>query len=166
MERHFTVTGYVVHEGRTLLHRHRKLAMWLPPGGHIEPDEDPVQAVLREVREETGLDVALLLQPHPVDGFAVPGQLAAPVTILVEDIDEPGRPHQHIDLIYFTTPIGTAPAVDHVVWRWASAAELERATLDGEGEDGRIAEDVRKLGLLAMARLAATPATPATTAAP
>ncbi len=166
MERHFTVTGYVVHEGRTLLHRHRKLAMWLPPGGHIEPDEDPVQAVLREVREETGLDVALLPQPHPVDGFAVPRQLAAPITVLVEDIDEPGRPHQHIDLIYFTTPIGAAPAVDHGVWRWASTAELQRATLDGEGQDGRIAEDVRKLGLLAMARLAATPATPATTAAP
>lgn len=166
MERHFTVTGYVVQEGRTLLHRHRKLAMWLPPGGHIEPDEDPVQAVLREVQEETGLDVALLPQAHPVDGFAVPGQIAAPVTVLVEDIDEPGRPHQHIDLIYFTTPTDVAPAIDGGIWRWATAAELGRATLDDEGPDGHIAEDVRKLGLLAMERLAATPATPATTAAP
>ena len=42
--RHFTATGFVVHEGATLLHWHPKVKMWLPPGGHIEPNEDPVQA--------------------------------------------------------------------------------------------------------------------------
>ena len=30
---------------------------WLPPGGHIEVNEDPIEAVLREVLEETGLEV-------------------------------------------------------------------------------------------------------------
>ena len=53
--RHFTATGFVVHEGATLLHWHAKVKMWLPPGGHIEANEDPVQAVLREVEEETGV---------------------------------------------------------------------------------------------------------------
>lgn len=161
MERHFTVTGYVVRDGRTLLHHHRKLRMWLPPGGHVEPDEDPPQAVLREIREETGLAVELLPHKHAVGGFAAPEQLPPPVTILVEDIDEPGRPHQHIDLIYFTRPTSDAalspprdpPQAD---WRWVTAAELERAAIDGEGADGVIAEDVRKLGLLAIARAAET----------
>ena len=55
--RHFTATGFVVHEGATLLHWHSKVKMWLPPGGHVEENEDPVQAVLREVEEETGLKV-------------------------------------------------------------------------------------------------------------
>ena len=34
--RHFTVAVFVVWEGKVLLHFHRKLGMWLPPGGHIE----------------------------------------------------------------------------------------------------------------------------------
>ena len=49
VDRHLTVTGFVVHEGLVALHWHQKLAMWLPAGGHIEANEDPVQAVLREI---------------------------------------------------------------------------------------------------------------------
>ena len=39
--RHFTVAVFVVWEGKVLLHRHRKLGMWLPPGGHIDPCHQP-----------------------------------------------------------------------------------------------------------------------------
>ena len=52
--RHFTSTGYIVSKGRVLLHWHPKIKAFLPPGGHVEINEDPVQAVLREVKEETG----------------------------------------------------------------------------------------------------------------
>ena len=49
-------------EGKVLLHLHRKLGMWLPPGGHIERDEIPDDAAVREVFEETGLNVELVRQ--------------------------------------------------------------------------------------------------------
>lgn len=128
--------------------------MWLPPGGHIDPNEDPVSAVIREVREETGLQVELLPQRPPVRGFGRPVQIAPPVTILLEDIDEPGRPHQHIDMIYFTrVMVPSQPSVDAEAWRWATLRELEAARLDGAAAPA-IAEDVRKLGLLAIARFA------------
>ena len=42
----------VVHEGKVLVIHHRKLDRWLPLGGHIELDEDPEQAALREAQEE------------------------------------------------------------------------------------------------------------------
>ena len=58
--RHFTVAVFVVWEGKVLLHRHRKLGMWLPPGGHIERDELPDDAAVREVLEETGVEVELV----------------------------------------------------------------------------------------------------------
>ncbi|MCH7718966.1 MAG: NUDIX hydrolase, partial [Chloroflexi bacterium] len=37
MKRHFTATAFVVHRGKTLLHWHRKLEQWIPPGGHLLP---------------------------------------------------------------------------------------------------------------------------------
>ena len=102
MERHFTVSGFLSHDGRTALHWHR-LGLWLPPGGHIEPNEDPIQAVLREIEEETGVEALIVptSTPYPHDD---PRQLPPPVTIGVYEIDEPGNPHQHIDFVYFTRP--------------------------------------------------------------
>ena len=58
--RHFTVAVFVVWEEKVLLHLHRKLAMWLPPGGHIEKNEIPDDVAVREVFEETGLRVELV----------------------------------------------------------------------------------------------------------
>jgi 8-oxo-dGTP pyrophosphatase MutT (NUDIX family) len=48
----------VDHEGRVLLFRgEARRVFWFPPGGEIEPGEDPRAAAVREVREETGLEL-------------------------------------------------------------------------------------------------------------
>jgi 8-oxo-dGTP diphosphatase len=47
-------------EGRVLLVEHRLAGLWLPPGGHVEPGEHPLETVHREAREELGLDARLL----------------------------------------------------------------------------------------------------------
>lgn len=155
MRRHFTVTGFVSFEGHTALHWHR-FGMWLPPGGHIEADEDPVQAVMREVREETGLEVSLLGTQPPFH-YRVPPQLPAPVTVGVYDIERDGgldEPHQHIDLIYFTRPTAARPVLpeDGPGWTWVSDAALRSdAAFAHDGHIAPIAEDVRELGLAAIA---------------
>jgi ADP-ribose pyrophosphatase YjhB (NUDIX family) len=102
LTREFTVAVFVVHADRVLLHFHRKLGMWLPPGGHIEPNELPDEAALREVAEETGVRVVLIGE-RALD-LPYPRQLMRPAGIQLEDI-APG--HQHIDLVYFAVP---APA--------------------------------------------------------
>ena len=102
MERHATSTAYVVAGNRTLLLWHAKLRMWLPPGGHSEPNEDPVQTACREALEESGLEVEVIAPP---DLLVVtrPEVKPPPVVILIEDIEREDQPfHQHIDHIYFT----------------------------------------------------------------
>lgn len=154
MKRHFTATAFVVHEGKTLLHWHRKLQQWMPPGGHLLPDEDPVTGALREVREETGLD-AELLDSDRKHAFDYPEQVATPYTILIEDIDDGGDAHQHIDFIYFVRSLdGEAlrpPAPDDELL-WVSVAQLERdeALPRADGSVARMAEDVRALALQAI----------------
>lgn len=103
LTRDFTVAVFVVHHDRVLLHKHRKLGLWLPPGGHIEPNELPDEAALREVEEESGL-VVELVGPRgiEIDDPDAPRQLVRPEGVQVENIS-PG--HQHIDLIYFARPV-------------------------------------------------------------
>jgi 8-oxo-dGTP diphosphatase len=44
-------------EGDILLVDHVKAGLWLPPGGHVDPDEHPTDTARREAREELGVDV-------------------------------------------------------------------------------------------------------------
>lgn len=99
-----------------MLHWHRKLGMWLPPGGHIEENELPDDAAVREVLEETGVPVALLGERR--EDVKAPVQLHRPAGVQLEDI---GPGHQHIDLIYFARPTGATDieaefAADKVGW--------------------------------------------------
>src|SRR3989304_10001862 len=105
MKKHFTATAYIAAridgEYKVLLHKHKKHGFWLGIGGHIEKDENPVEAVLREVKEETNLGISLikekLLKIEDVE------ELVCPVAILQERLspykNEPA--HYHIDFIYF-----------------------------------------------------------------
>ncbi len=137
--RDFTATTFVVAGGRTLLIRHKKIGMWLPPGGHIDPHELPCDAAVREVREETGLEVALLAPPSEMGSVRV---LSQPVCILLERIAEG---HEHIDLIYFGRVTGgtLAASVEETDGhRWCAASDLDSPD---------IAEDIRVLGKRAIA---------------
>lgn len=156
MRRHFTVSGFVVEGDRTLLHWHQKLQMWLPPGGHIDTDEDPVQAVVREVLEETGIAAEVVPQaPLPFGNLP---QLPAPLAIIVADVGaSAGEPaHQHIDMSYALRPRNgvarIAPERDHGFVRVSEAQLLrdEHLPVASCGVDIAVPEDVRVLGLRAI----------------
>ena len=51
--------------GKLLLVDHKLASLWLPSGGHVEPDEDPRATVVRELSEELGL-AADFMQPDPL----------------------------------------------------------------------------------------------------
>jgi 8-oxo-dGTP pyrophosphatase MutT (NUDIX family) len=141
--RHFVTTGYVVKDGKTLLLNHKKLSMWLPPGGHIDEGELPDEAVLREIKEETGLS-AVILSPKRESRRHEKGVLFLhqPSHVQLEDI--PNHP-QHIDLVYFCGVKEGAEVLlhEHHEMRWYSAEELKAAK--------EVRDEVRETGLAAIA---------------
>lgn len=159
MERHFTVTGFVVDGGptgaRTLLHWHPTLSIWLPPGGHIEPDEDPVQAVLREVLEETGMTVEIVAPAQPYT-FRNVAQLPVPLSVIVADVGQGDGMHQHIDFAYATrrvAGIGDVAAERDHGFVWVSEDDLARGhplPVASCGVDMPVVDDVREVALVAI----------------
>jgi 8-oxo-dGTP pyrophosphatase MutT (NUDIX family) len=150
MDRHLTVSGFVVHDGRIALHWHRKIGAWLPAGGHLEPGEDPVQATLREVREEFALETSVISTTGRVQYDGGPGQLDPPFTIL-ECYPEPD--HIHIDMVYFLNCTGGFPGRCHDPEnpiQWVDEAALNAGHLPLGDAEIAIPPDVRALGLEAL----------------
>ena len=75
--REFLSTVFVVKDNKVLMTWNKKVNNWVPIGGHIEPNELPCSSVIREAKEETGLDIELV---SPYDKSTT-GNLIQPVHI-------------------------------------------------------------------------------------
>jgi 8-oxo-dGTP pyrophosphatase MutT (NUDIX family) len=89
---HITTSGLVIKDDKALLIFHPYLKQWFQPGGHIDNLEEPIEAAIREVFEETGVVCKSL------NGFM------DPIDIDLHEI--PANPkkgegaHLHIDLLF------------------------------------------------------------------
>ncbi|HYF29278.1 MAG TPA: NUDIX domain-containing protein [Candidatus Paceibacterota bacterium] len=122
---------FIVNDGAVLLRMHDKYHMWLPPGGHVELDEDFVEAALREAKEETGLDVKLIGDngtPTESTGTDIYGEreLLIPRFVNRHRINEM---HEHISFIYFgvsdTREVNPAEGEKRDCFKWFTAKELD-----------------------------------------
>ncbi|HUG83015.1 MAG TPA: NUDIX domain-containing protein [Euzebya sp.] len=92
---HITGSALVVGPRGIVLHRHKRLGLWLQPGGHLDAGEWPQDAARREAHEETGLPVR-----HPTSG---------PLLLHV-DAHDGGRGHRHLDLRYLLLSLDVDPS--------------------------------------------------------
>ncbi len=111
---HVTGSAIVVGPRGVLMLKHRRLGIWLQPGGHVEPGETPWAAARREAREETGLDVDFV---GPLDDDDVP-------ELIHVDVHDGGRGHTHLDARYLldggdadpAPPEGESQEIDWFTW--------------------------------------------------
>ncbi len=131
---HITASCFIVDGGRLLLHHHRRLNRWLQMGGHVEIDEDPKEAALREGSEESGLrDLAL----------AVDGIFDLDVHVIPAGKGEPE--HRHFDVRYLArTASPGAVVIDRAESNDVAWVPLERAgALMNEAASSRVIQKIR-----------------------
>lgn len=121
--RHLTASMVIIDpkRGKVLLVHHKAMDLWVFPGGHVDENETPGEAAVREVREETGLIVTL-------PGTEAHGAIRHPLPFLIEERPAPAKPerpgkpaepaHTHIDMVFHTVADSTTPL----------AAELSEVT--------------------------------------
>jgi 8-oxo-dGTP pyrophosphatase MutT (NUDIX family) len=121
---HITASGFVMDSRRRLLLvHHRRLGIWIQPGGHIDPTDDGAEAAARrEITEEAGLDGLELLGSGLLD---------------VDVHDYPARPdgdpaHRHFDVrfAYRATHPGLSPNDEVHEARWVAFTDLASLGVD------------------------------------
>jgi len=124
-------------DGRTLLVRKRGTQAFMQPGGKIEPHEQPVQALARELEEELGLIIdpaqARYLGPFSAPAANEPGFVVQAQVFLL-DIDAAVSPAAEIEEVRWIDPAGDgglslAPLTGEVILPCYRATELSNPCL-------------------------------------
>ena len=109
------VAAVMIREGKLLLIRRGvepSMGKWSIPGGSIEWGEPMMEAVKREVREETGLEVEV-------------GRIAGVFDLIIRD-EESGPAFHYVIIDLFASPVGgtLTPGDDAVEARWVPIEDL------------------------------------------
>jgi 8-oxo-dGTP pyrophosphatase MutT (NUDIX family) len=114
---------FIVHETKVLFVLHRKMHRWLPIGGHIEANELPHYAAIREAKEESGLDIELVYNKTLADD---PGFCSLPAPAFM-DLHQISDKHWHLGFIYYAKVISGQIKLaedEHSDIRWLTQADL------------------------------------------
>ena len=124
----FVVSVFIVYQKKVLLIYHKKYREWLPIGGHVELNEDPEQALYREIREECDLRVEILAK-RPDIGHRGVKPIPTPSFV---DVHRISRTHKHIAFVYFgrvKTDKVRLHTKEHLEFRWLDQNQLRNPQL-------------------------------------
>ncbi len=118
--RAFSVAVYARRGDRVLVIEHRRLMTWLPIGGELEAGETPLEAAIRELREETGLSASFPTVHGALDGV--------PPGLIGYEEHQAGSKGLHMNFVFVAevaTDAEVVPNEEFGAFRWVNRAELE-----------------------------------------
>lgn len=121
----YTVVAVIVYKNKVLLIHHKTYDRWLFVGGHVELDENPEQALFREIEEECGLEVEVEADKADYPAKERHKPLLTPSYL---DVHPTSETHDHVNFIYFAKAKSdnvTLAENEHNDIRWFSEAELD-----------------------------------------
>ncbi len=128
--KHLVAYFAVLHEQTILLVDHRNAQLWLPTGGHVEPDEHPRETVTRELFEELGFHA-----PHAI---GPPLMITASSTV--------GLTAGHVDVsLWYLVHAGPAPVITFDEDEFNSVRWFDFAAVPFERSDPHMRRFIEKL---------------------
>jgi ADP-ribose pyrophosphatase YjhB (NUDIX family) len=125
-----TVSGYLVHDDKTLLIKHKKLPIWTPPSGHVDLNQSPVDALYMEIREEAGVHESdlELVETHQRPNTFVTSDDAVAIPLPFDLKHHPVTDgHRHINMSYalksLTNHVEPGPGESNT-FKWFTVDEL------------------------------------------
>jgi ADP-ribose pyrophosphatase YjhB (NUDIX family) len=105
---HYTASVFVLKDEKVLMLKQTKSKYWLLPGGHIDDGELPHEAAIREVKEETNLDIEILQVPDNCAKTEIATPLPVPFAMRLL----PCRDKKDIDSLFTAKVIGGELKID------------------------------------------------------
>ena len=149
----FTAEVYIMHGDEVLMFKRSETkkkfpGFWSIPGGHIDEGEDPLAAAIREVKEETALDIELIGNPKAGAPNTDEIREILPPKFFNRHFVDPTHTHEHVDFVYFGRAYTRdARMENNVEYHWLTSADIE-------GNKVEIPEDVKTYARIALRELA------------
>jgi 8-oxo-dGTP pyrophosphatase MutT (NUDIX family) len=125
---HFVINFIVISNSKVLLERQEN-SNWKLPGGHIEENETPIEALKREAKEELGIEVEIFSEELLFDAGEKAHSLPAPFEIFCHQVDKDSAldiPHRNIGLVYIVTTKEEPKPEENQELGWFSKEDLEK----------------------------------------